>query len=603
MIGPALPRRDQGPIYPRYCRLMLVLFKPWRKVADLREPGETWTQAFDRFVGVCGKDIKRVLNNMQVLHECKDAKDIEDRQRRDNRREALHQKWSGGGEVEEFAGEVIDDDLLEHLDSVVNYASEHRLKVDADVNECLNEIQRSGIFSNLSEQQSSTGNVQNDADEIMLPDDLPLEDIWRTAYRNRYNVWKQNLCATSDMPSPAQSQHLSPTVSSFNATTQLPTLTCVKTTLQKVPVVIDDVVAKWTLNVEQARAFSLIASHSRNTHGNGPLRLYLGGSGGTGKSRVITALTYYFNECGEARRLRLASFTGIAAKNINGTTLHTALALNQGQKGRKAKGKTKADLIAMWLGVDYLFVDEISMIGCTLLLQIHEALVEAKGCTQPFGGISVIFAGDFAQLPPVGQIKLFSRTKWTSESVVFGQLLWRSVTVVVMLTQQMRQAGPENQQFVEMLSRLRNGRCNQEDYELLNTRLLCSAVNDPLFTQWKDAPMIVYTNAIKDSINLEATKAFARRTRQPVHWYHTVDSYRGKPIEDELINDLLDMLPSNKIGGRLQTLPLVLGMPVMVTENFDVAGGIVNGSTGICQGHSTLPLPACYESTRLSSLT
>ncbi|KAF9780997.1 hypothetical protein BJ322DRAFT_984036, partial [Thelephora terrestris] len=34
-------------------------------------------------------------------------------------------------------------------------------------------------------------------------------------------------------------------------------------------------------------------------------------------------------------------------------------------------------------------------------------------------------------------------------------------------------------------------------------------------------------------------------------------------------------------GGRVRDLPLVLGMPVMITENFDVIGGIVNGSTGI----------------------
>jgi len=43
-------------------------------------------------------------------------------------------------------------------------------------------------------------------------------------------------------------------------------------------------------------------------------------------------------------------------------------------------GKTRADLIAMWLGVDHLFVDEVSMLGCYLILQIHEALVIVKGC-------------------------------------------------------------------------------------------------------------------------------------------------------------------------------------------------------------------------------
>ncbi|THV00101.1 hypothetical protein K435DRAFT_617541, partial [Dendrothele bispora CBS 962.96] len=31
---------------------------------------------------------------------------------------------------------------------------------------------------------------------------------------------------------------------------------------------------------------------------------------------------------------------------------------------------------------------------------------------------------------------------------------------------------------------------------------------------------------------------------------------------------------------RLGKLPLVIGMPVMITQNFDVAGGVVNGSIG-----------------------
>ena len=114
-------------------------------------------------------------------------------------------------------------------------------------------------------------------------------------------------------------------------------------------------------------------------------------------------------ERGEAQRLCLTAFTGIAAKNINGTMLHVALSLNQGQKsGGKVGGKVRDNLIAMWLGVDYLFVDEVSMLGCYLMLQIHNALVMAKGCTEPFGGVNIIFAGDFAQLPPVGQTKLFS---------------------------------------------------------------------------------------------------------------------------------------------------------------------------------------------------
>jgi len=119
--------------------------------------------------------------------------------------------------------------------------------------------------------------------------------------------------------------------------------------------------------------------------------MYLGGAGGTGKSRIINVLRNFFISRGQDRRFRLVSFTGVATKIINGMTIHSALGLNQRRKGN-AQSKTNNDLWSIWEGVDYLFIDEISMIGCSLLFNISEALVEAKGCTSPFGGINVIFA-------------------------------------------------------------------------------------------------------------------------------------------------------------------------------------------------------------------
>ncbi|KAJ3915076.1 hypothetical protein F5877DRAFT_1473, partial [Lentinula edodes] len=81
------------------------------------------------------------------------------------------------------------------------------------------------------------------------------------------------------------------------------------------------------LNVDQERAFRLIASHSQQKQSN-PLRMFLGGPGGTGKSLVISALKLFFENQGESRRFRLASYTGVAARNISGMTLHSALLLS-----------------------------------------------------------------------------------------------------------------------------------------------------------------------------------------------------------------------------------------------------------------------------------
>ena len=62
----------------------------------------------------------------------------------------------------------------------------------------------------------------------------------------------------------------------------------------------------------------------------------------------------------------------------------------------------------MWEGIDYLLVDKVSMVGSQMLESVSDALCTAKGNNSPFGNISVIFVGDFGQLPPVGQHSLIS---------------------------------------------------------------------------------------------------------------------------------------------------------------------------------------------------
>ncbi|KAJ7079216.1 hypothetical protein C8R43DRAFT_835417, partial [Mycena crocata] len=74
-IGPAIPRRDREVSREKHARLMLILFKPWRHAEDLREHGQTWSVAFELFLLTCSDQIKYCIDNMQILHECKDSRD------------------------------------------------------------------------------------------------------------------------------------------------------------------------------------------------------------------------------------------------------------------------------------------------------------------------------------------------------------------------------------------------------------------------------------------------------------------------------------------------------------------------------------------------
>ena len=74
-------------------------------------------------------------------------------------------------------------------------------------------------------------------------------------------------------------------------------------------------------------------------------------------------------------------------------------------------GKVKAKLLN---GVEYVFFDEVSMLSARDLYRINAQLAKVFDIAEiPFGGLNMVFSGDFAQLPPaIGgeHVSLYSRT-------------------------------------------------------------------------------------------------------------------------------------------------------------------------------------------------
>lgn len=589
---------------------MLIMFKPWRYAEDLRNHHQSWVDAYKQFLeNGCSPEVIERIENMQILHECRDSRDAHYANRRARRQAGLSIELQRGGRGSNDFGEEDESDVLEHLESMDRSRSEQGDRARADIVTALEYAEQSGLIgaarnSNHPPDSSSNSHVQVEGDEHGA------EIGWQKAYDDRKEQWKRwasaaepvnNLSDASEAenqidlgglgdgsvfrnPMPAQ-EVLIRDADMLLHRESVPAGIAANVELED----IGAFAAQHNLNTEQARAFSIVAEHSKVKNNNKPLRMYLGGKGGTGKSKVIIAMQEYFIQRGEERRFRLSSFTGVAARNISGMTLHAALMFNQhSSSARSAKGKR--DLMALWEGVDYLFIDEISMVGCAMLHDISHALSVAKGNDSAFGGISVVFAGDFAQLPPVLQTRLYTHldkktiskagTK-SGQKIVFGKLLWLSVQTVVILTQNMRQSGQQNRPFVELLDRLRDGRCTDADYDLLNTRLASNLSMDWASGPWSSAPVIVAENAMKDALNVQMAGDFAIRSGKPLHWYHSSDRLaRNKPIEDPLLQGKLAALDSGKTRYRLGRIPLVIGMPVMVAQNFDVQGGVVNGCTG-----------------------
>ncbi|KAJ7840461.1 hypothetical protein B0H13DRAFT_1649672, partial [Mycena leptocephala] len=68
LLGETIPRPDRSPKKKeRWARAMLILFKPWRSVMDLKEANECWTVAFERTT--FSEKALQIMRNMLVEHE------------------------------------------------------------------------------------------------------------------------------------------------------------------------------------------------------------------------------------------------------------------------------------------------------------------------------------------------------------------------------------------------------------------------------------------------------------------------------------------------------------------------------------------------------
>jgi hypothetical protein len=75
LYGPQIPRQDRDDTRERYNRALLTLFVPWRNVTDLCDINQTWENAFESRKDLISAYSWKIIENIQLLHECKKDRD------------------------------------------------------------------------------------------------------------------------------------------------------------------------------------------------------------------------------------------------------------------------------------------------------------------------------------------------------------------------------------------------------------------------------------------------------------------------------------------------------------------------------------------------
>lgn len=258
--------------------------------------------------------------------------------------------------------------------------------------------------------------------------------------------------------------------------------------------------------------------------------IFLSGAAGTGKTHTIHEIMEVLPE----RYTGLTATTGMAALLIGGRTVHSFLGIGLGEDPVDKLFYTilhNKMCYRKLLTLRHLIIDEVSMLSAELLDKISELLKRVKQTTQPFGGVQMIFAGDFYQLPPVKAEYAFKADSWKELN-----------PEVHVLTYNYRQTTDPTLQTI--LDHVRTNSLTPDD---INTLKACRKTTFPSYI----VPTKIYAiNKDVDNINLSA---YTKLPRDNEHTYQTIQE---KPFQ------------------------LCIDAQVMVTRNIDHESGIVNGTRG-----------------------
>ena len=313
----------------------------------------------------------------------------------------------------------------------------------------------------------------------------------------------------------------------------------------------------------QGLAYNIIESHFDDiSPEKDPLCLIIIGVAGTGKSYLINAIRNLLRD-----KCAVTATTGKASYNIRGITIHSLLKLPIGSRGRKdLTGQSLCRLQESLNGVDYILIDEYSMLGQVAFGWIDKRCKQATGyCNKVLGGKSLILIGDPGQLPPVADKPLY-HAKPSSDVGEQGYQTYKMFDKVVKLTVNQRVQGisPEQVSFRDLLLRLRKAESTVEDWKLLLTRQPSADI--PNLSEFADSTRLFYSNEQVANYNHEQLN----KLEHPVAHIHARHS-----------SATAKKIPSEDMSGLEPVVFLAKDARVMLTMNLWSSVGLCNGATGI----------------------
>ena len=283
---------------------------------------------------------------------------------------------------------------------------------------------------------------------------------------------------------------------------------------------------------------------------------FLTGPAGSGKSFVLREYVAYLRR--HNIRYAVTASTGIASTHINGTTIHSWSGLGVKDAINKYEldaMEEKQNLYKRYNETSVVIVDEVSMLSSPFLDMFDQACKHMRRNAEPFGGLQIIFCGDFFQLPPI--VKFGDVNK----ALAYNSHAWKeSKPVTCYLTEQHRQ---DDDVLTKILDQIRKGDIDEFVWENLSER---SSENGENSFAYDEEHIKLYTHNVDvDSINAQAYEKLEGKEKV----YQMIHKGKAKLVEALKKNCLAD-----------ETLRLKIGAKIICIKN-DIERKYVNGSMGV----------------------